>query len=49
MLIPFLFFYGLLAIVFAAIGNHFCKKSGFSDGYVLGNYRIINYMVYSWT
>ena len=33
---PILVFYGLLAIVFAAIGNHFCKISGFSDGYVLG-------------
>jgi hypothetical protein len=31
-----LIFYGLLAIIGAAIGNHFCKKNGFSDGYVVG-------------
>ena len=28
--------YGLLAIIGATIGNHFCKKNGFSDGYVVG-------------
>ncbi len=31
-----LIFYGLLAIIGATIGNHFCKKNGFSDGYVIG-------------
>jgi len=31
-----LIFYGLLAIIGATIGNHFCKKNGFSDGYVVG-------------
>ena len=31
-----LIFYGLLAIVTAALGNHFDKKNGFSNGYVVG-------------
>ena len=31
-----LIFYGLLAIIGAAIGNHFDKKNGFSNGYVAG-------------
>jgi len=31
-----LIFYGLLAIICAAIGNHFDKKNGFSNGYVAG-------------
>ena len=31
-----LIFYGLLAIIGATIGNHFCKKNGFSDGYGIG-------------
>ncbi len=31
-----LIFYGFLAIIGATIGNHFCKKNGFSDGYVIG-------------
>ena len=31
-----LVFYGLLAIVAAALGNHFDKKNGFSNGYVIG-------------
>ena len=31
-----LIFYGLLAIIGAAIGNQFDKKSGFSNGYVAG-------------
>jgi hypothetical protein len=31
-----LIFYGLLAIIGAAIGNYFDKKNGFSNGYVAG-------------
>ena len=31
-----LIFYGLLAIIGAAIGNRFDKKNGFSNGYVVG-------------
>uniref|UniRef100_A0A6C0C616 Uncharacterized protein n=1 Tax=viral metagenome TaxID=1070528 RepID=A0A6C0C616_9ZZZZ len=31
-----LVFYGLLAIIGAAIGNHFDKKNGFSNGYIAG-------------
>ena len=31
-----LIFYGLLAIIGAAIGSHFDKKNGFSNGYVVG-------------
>ncbi len=31
-----LIFYGLLAIIGAAIGNYFEKKNGFSNGYVAG-------------
>ena len=31
-----LIFYGLLAIIGAAIGNHFDKTNGFSNGYVAG-------------
>jgi hypothetical protein len=33
---PILVFYGILAIVCAALGNHFDKKNGFSNGYVVG-------------
>ena len=33
---PILVFYGLLAIICAAVGNHFYKKNGFSNGYVVG-------------
>ena len=29
-------FYGLLAIITAAIGNHLDNKNGFSNGYVVG-------------
>jgi len=31
-----LIFYGLLAIIGAALGNYFDKKNGFSNGYVAG-------------
>ena len=31
-----LVFYGLLAIVCAAVGNYLDKKDGFSNGYVFG-------------
>ena len=31
-----LVFYGVLAIVCAALGHHFDKKNGFSNGYVAG-------------
>lgn len=31
-----LVFYGILAIVTAAIGHWFDKKSGFSNGYIAG-------------
>jgi len=31
-----LIFYGLLAIIGAALGNYFNKKNGFSNGYVAG-------------
>ena len=31
-----LVFYGLLAIITAAVGHHFDKKNGFSNGYVVG-------------
>ena len=31
-----LIFYGLLAIIGAAIGDHFDKTNGFSNGYVAG-------------
>jgi len=31
-----LVFYGLLAIITAAVGHHFDKKNGFSNGYVIG-------------
>jgi len=31
-----LIFYGLLAIIGAALGNYFDKKNGFSNGYVTG-------------
>ena len=30
-------FYGLILIVCAAIGNHFDKKNGFSNGFVFGS------------
>jgi hypothetical protein len=32
-----LVFYGILAIICAAIGNYWDKKNGFSNGYVVGN------------
>uniref|UniRef100_A0A6C0ELX2 Uncharacterized protein n=1 Tax=viral metagenome TaxID=1070528 RepID=A0A6C0ELX2_9ZZZZ len=31
-----LIFYGLLAIIGAAIGSHFDKTNGFSNGYIAG-------------
>jgi len=31
-----LVFYGILAIVTAAIGHYFDKKNGFSNGYIVG-------------
>ena len=31
-----LIFYGLLAIIGAALGNYLDKKNGFSNGYVAG-------------
>ena len=31
-----LVFYGVLAIITAAIGNYLDKKNGFSNGYVVG-------------
>jgi Na+/melibiose symporter-like transporter len=31
-----LVFYGILAIITAAIGHWFDKKSGFSNGYIVG-------------
>jgi hypothetical protein len=31
-----LVFYGILAIIAAALGNYFDKKNGFSNGYVIG-------------
>ena len=30
-------FYGLILIICAAIGNHFDKKDGFSNGFVFGS------------
>jgi len=30
-------FYGLILIISAAVGNHFDKKSGFSNGFVFGS------------
>jgi len=39
-----LVFYGLLAIICAAIGQHFDKKNGFSNGYVVGT--IINLVLW---
>ncbi len=39
-----LVFYGLLAIICAAVGHHFDKKNGFSNGYVVGT--IINLVLW---
>ena len=39
-----LFFYGLLAMFCAFVGNHFDKRNGFSDGYVMGT--IINLVLW---
>ena len=30
-------FYGIFAVICAAIGNYWDKKNGFSNGYVVGN------------
>ena len=39
-----LVFYGLLAIICAVVGQHFDKKNGFSNGYVIGT--IINLVLW---
>jgi hypothetical protein len=37
-------FYGFLLVIFAAVGNYFDKKNGFSNGFVLAS--IVNLVLW---